>query len=419
MSVTAAPTATARHAGARALDWARENLFNTWYNGLLTVVLGAGLAAAGLNALRYVLVTARWAVIRQNLTNIMVWLWPFRPSVVRPWVALLLIVATVGFLLGRTARRLAEHDAEDPEQLDLPSWRQAAPQLARRLWPFGLLLVALGWYSGSPVVWGLELLVVADLLALYWAGLHLPRRLSGWAPALAASGLIAAYGTLSWFGGVGFGRWGGLLLTVFVATAGIVLSFPGGVLLALGRRSSFPAVRAACIVYIELIRGVPLITLLFMGNLMLPLFLPAGLARIDPITRALIAIVLFTSAYIAEIVRGGLQSVPRGQVEAAQALGLSPVKQTRLIVLPQALRNVIPAMVGQFISLLKDTSLLALIGLTELFGAVRKITSQGAFVGQGLLAETLVFASFVYWVFCYTMSRESQRLERRLGLGER
>jgi general L-amino acid transport system permease protein len=198
-----------------------------------------------------------------------------------------------------------------------------------------------------------------------------------------------------------------------------VLSFPLGVLLALGRRSSLPAVRWVCIAYIELIRGVPLITILFVGAFMLGFFLPAGMETPSLETRALVAIAIFTSAYVAEIVRGGLQSVPRGQVEAAQALGLSAVKTTRLIVLPQALRAVIPALVGQFISLYKDTSLVFIIGLTEVLAVAEAITKQPDFLAQGLFVETLLFAAFVYWAGSYWMSRESQRLERRLGVGER
>jgi general L-amino acid transport system permease protein len=155
-----------------------------------------------------------------------------------------------------------------------------------------------------------------------------------------------------------------------------------------------------------------------MGSLMIGFFLPPDAPVLTLVMRALIAIVLFTAAYLAEIVRGGLQAVPTGQIEASQALGMPAIKTLRLIVLPQALRAVIPATVGQFISLLKDTSLVAIIGLTELLGMTQVISSQGEFAGQGLLAETLIFAAFVYWVFTFTMSRESQRLEQRLGVGQ-
>jgi general L-amino acid transport system permease protein len=214
-------------------------------------------------------------------------------------------------------------------------------------------------------------------------------------------------------------RWGGLLLTAFLAVAGILLSFPLGVLLALGRRSKLPAVRLVCTVYIELIRGVPLITILFMSAFALGFFLPPGSERPSLVTRALVALVLFTAAYVAEIVRGGLQGVPLGQIEAAQAVGLSPLKTTRLIVLPQALRSVIPGLVGQFISLFKDTSLVFIVGLSELLAVAQNITKQPDFVAQGLFVETLVFAAFVYWAGSYWMSRESQRLETRLGVGFR
>ncbi len=402
------------------VQWARANLFNTWYNALITVVFGSVIAVAVYRGLRFVFVTARWEVIEVNLTNIMVWLWPGRPSLVRPWIALFLVAAAVGFLLGRAVRTTAEREAEDPENPQLPAGRRSLERAVRRLWPFGLLLVAIAWLSGSPITIGLIVVLVATVVIARWVGLHLfPPRWSRWSLPIGLGGFMIAFGVLSWFGGYGWHRWGGLMLTLFLATGGILLSFPMGVALALGRRSSFPVVRAVCVAYIELIRGVPLITLLLMGSLMLGLFLPANLSNLAGVTRALVAITLFTAAYVAEIVRGGLQSVPEGQIEAAQAIGLSPLKQTRLIVLPQALRNVIPALVGQFISLFKDTSLVSIIGLFELLRVSRAVTSQGAFAGQGLLAETLVFASLIYWVFTYTMSRESQRLEKRLGVGER
>ncbi|MDP8969643.1 MAG: amino acid ABC transporter permease, partial [Actinomycetota bacterium] len=249
-------------------------------------------------------------------------------------------------------------------------------------------------------------------------GARLPERTGRWLPAVYLGTVVAVFLVFT-AGGPGWDSWGGLLLTLYLAVGGIVLSFPLGVLLALGRRSSLPAVRVVCVAYIELIRGVPLITLLLMGQFMLGFFFPRGLDRPGLVVRALVAIVLFTAAYVAEIVRGGLQGVPKGQSEAAQALGLSPVKTTLLIVLPQGLRNVIPALVGQFISLFKDTSLVAIIGLLDLLFVAQAITQQPGFLGQGLQAETLVFASFVYWAFCYAMSRASQRLEQRLGVGQR
>jgi general L-amino acid transport system permease protein len=219
--------------------------------------------------------------------------------------------------------------------------------------------------------------------------------------------------------GVGWNDWGGLLLTVFVSLAGIALSFPLGVLVALGRRSSLPVLRSLAVGYIELIRGVPLVALLFLGQYVIPLLYPNTVEPPSSLARAMVAIVLFEAAYVAETVRGGLQSIPRGQREAAQALGLSPWKITRLIVLPQALRAVIPAMVGQFISLFKDTSLLQIIGFVELLEVAENAPSQERFIGQGLHTVTFAFAALIFWAGSYTMSRESRRLERRLGVGER
>lgn len=405
---------------SRALAWGRENLFNNWYNGLFTIVFGGLLAYGVFRALRFVFVTARWEIIDRNLTNLMVFRWPDRPDLVRPWLALFIATAAFGALTGRSARARIEREEEDLDHPTLPSFGEDLATAARRLWPILLLMVGLWWFSGSAVTAGMMVALLAVLIAGRQAGLRVPHRHARrftWP--VAAIGLLGSYGALSWFGGHGWGLWGGLLLTLFLAIGGIVLSFPFGVALALGRRSSFPVVRVVSTAYIELIRGVPLITLLLMGSLMLGFFLPPSISNLERVTRSLVAIVLFTAAYVAEIVRGGLQSVPTGQVEAAQALGLPPVRMLRLIVLPQALRNVIPALVGQFISLFKDTSLVAIIGLFELLGVAQAITSQSDFAGQGLLAEILVFISFIYWVFTYTMSRESQRLEKRLGVGQR
>jgi general L-amino acid transport system permease protein len=199
----------------------------------------------------------------------------------------------------------------------------------------------------------------------------------------------------------------------------IILCYPLGLLLALGRRSRLPLIRWLSTAYIELVRGAPLYVLLLFANVALGFFVPEGVAP-STATRAIAVFTLFTAAYMAEIVRGGLQSVPRGQYEAARALGLSPVRQTFLIVLPQALRNVIPAQIGQLISLFKDTALAGVaMGVFELLKVSEAITQQEQFRGQGLIGETLAFAALLFWTVSYTMSRESQRLERRLGVGVR
>jgi general L-amino acid transport system permease protein len=209
-------------------------------------------------------------------------------------------------------------------------------------------------------------------------------------------------------------QWGGLMLTLILATIGIVLSLPLGVLLALGRRAdNMPVVKSLCIVFIEFWRGVPLITVLFMASVMLPLFLPEGV-NFDKLLRAVIGIVLFQSAYMAEVVRGGLQAIDKGQYEAAEALGFGYWKSTRLIILPQALKLVIPGIVNTFIGLFKDTTLVLIIGLFDLLAVV-----QAAFADAHWLAyavEGYVFVAVVYWVFCFGMSRYSQHLEARRNL---
>lgn len=203
-------------------------------------------------------------------------------------------------------------------------------------------------------------------------------------------------------------RWGGFMLTIMLTVVGIVGSFPLGVLLALGRRSKLPAISTVSTLYIEFVRGVPLITVLFMVQLLLPLANP-GLAEVDNVFRAMVAIVFFSAAYLAENVRGGLQSIPPGQEEAAKALGLNGLQVTLFITLPQALRAVIPALVGQFISLFKDTSLVAIVGLLDLTGMAEVITTQTEFIG--LRRESFLFIAAIYFTFSYVMSFVSRRLE--------
>jgi general L-amino acid transport system permease protein len=237
-------------------------------------------------------------------------------------------------------------------------------------------------------------------------------------PALGAAAVWLVMSSINSFG-YGWKEWGGLYLTLFVTVAGISTGMPLGILLAIGRRSQLPVVKGFCVMFIEFIRGVPLISLLFFSGFMLPLLFPPSAEIPDGITRAMIVITLFSAAYIAEIVRGGLQAVPQGQIEAAQAQGLSTGRIQRLIVMPQALRAVIPAMVGQFISLFKDTSLLAIIGVAEFLQIATIANTQQDFLGKGLQPITYTFVAVGYWAFAYTMSKESRRLETRLGVGTR
>jgi len=210
--------------------------------------------------------------------------------------------------------------------------------------------------------------------------------------------------------------WGGLLLTLVIATVGIVLSFPIGVLFALGRQSKLPIIKTLSVFYIELIRGVPLITVLFMASVVLPLFFPEGI-DFDKLVRALIGITLFQAAYVAENIRGGLQAIPKGQYEAADALGLTYWKQMRLVILPQAIKVAIPNLVGSFISLFKDTSLVMIIGLFDLLSMVKLTANDRDWLGMD--TEGFVFVALIYWVFNFTMSRYSKRLEKKLDTNNR
>ncbi len=226
--------------------------------------------------------------------------------------------------------------------------------------------------------------------------------------------------TTFWLMGGGLGlvpvrteQWGGLPVTLMLAIFGIGFAFPIGILLALGRRSKLPIVRSLSVIYIEVVRGVPLITVLFMASVMFALFLPEGV-RIDQLLRAQVAIILFVAAYLAEAVRGGLQAVPRGQYEAAEALGLPYWKMTGLIILPQALRISIPPIVNSFISLFKDTSLVVIIAIYDFAYAVKK-SVETDFAWKKYFIEAFLFSILVYWIFCFAMSQYSQRLERDLA----
>jgi general L-amino acid transport system permease protein len=212
--------------------------------------------------------------------------------------------------------------------------------------------------------------------------------------------------------------WGGFMVTIILSYVGIVVSLPMGVVLALGRRSTLPVVKAICVVFIEMVRGVPLITVLFMATKMLPLFMPNGL-KIDDFLCVLIGVALFASAYMAEVIRGGLQAMPKGQYEGADSLGLSYGQKMRLIILPQALKLVIPGIVNTFIGLFKDTSLVYIVNMFDLLGAIRRNFSDANWITPQTPMTGLIFAGFVFWIFCFGMSRYSIFMERRLDTGHR
>jgi general L-amino acid transport system permease protein len=382
------------------LGWAQKNLFRTWYDSLLTF-LSIGLIYLIIRPFfTWLFLTARWEVIQVNLRLLMVGQYPLA-EVWRIWLCLEVLATLVGFSWGIWLR-------------------------GRRRLGIALLLVPVGFAFWPGLNPGARLnLVVLSIagLAAFWFG-----RLGG--PKLRRTAVIAwimyfpfviliirGLTPLSgFFPVVPANLWGGLLLTFLLTVVGISFSFPLGVLLALGRRSRLPAVRWVSITYIEVVRGVPLVTILYMASTMVPLFLPGG-ENIHNVIRAMVGITLFSAAYMAENVRGGLQAIPQGQYEAAYALGLGGFQTMAYIILPQALRLVIPVLMGLFIALFKDTSLVATIGLLELLGISRSILAQPTFIGYQ--REVYLFISLIYWVFSYFMSYVSQRMEIALGVGSR
>lgn len=213
-------------------------------------------------------------------------------------------------------------------------------------------------------------------------------------------------------------QWGGLLVTLIISLVGIICSIPIGILLALGRQSKLPIIKTLSVMFIELWRAVPLITVLFMASIMLPLFMPTG-TTVDKLLRALVGVTLFSSAYLAETVRGGLQALPRGQYEAGASLGLGYWKRTYFIILPQALKHVIPGIVNNFIALFKDTSLVSIVGIFDLLNTVQSASSDINWSSPTQAVTGYVFAAAVFWIFCFAMSRYSLWMERRLDTGHK
>lgn len=385
------------------LRWLRKNLFSTWYNALLTVLALAFIYFVGKGVIRWVFFEANWDPVRYSLQLFAVGQYP--PDQI--W-RIGLILALASFLFGLSARVWGG------------TIRNFALALAVALGALALLPTDLSPLGPAGRLW----LAVAPFLAVggYLVGFTPVGRprwvLLGWLLSFAIMILLLnGVGGVSWLPRVDSGLWGGLLLTFLLALVGIVACFPFGVLLALGRRSSLPVVKLFCILFIETVRGVPLVTILFMFSIILPLFLPEGI-RVDRVVRAMLGMTFFASAYMAENVRGGLQAIPRGQFEAAKALGLNGFQTTALIVLPQALRLVIPAIVGQFIALFMDTTLAYIVGLTELL-TIGKIVLQSNTEWLFLDMEVFLFVAAVFWVFTYSMSYASRRLEKALGVGSR
>lgn len=406
-----APVAT--RPGSAVGIWLRKNLFRSRVDGVVSVVSAVVGGILLYRAIRFVLVTGRWEIIEANLRLLIVGRFP-DVHLPRVSVSLAIIALVGGVVAGIVHRRQVQAATSAVADLS-PSARIV--DLVERFWPVligAALLLSLATTAGPWITAAGAL--AAGLLGRF-VGARIPVVLH---PVGIAAGVITPFALVGYLASaVGWDGWGGLMLNVYLAVASIILCFPLGVLAALGRRSTLPAVRWISTGYIELFRGAPLFVLLLMASVALGFFVPADVAP-GKVVRAIVVFTLFTGAYMAEIVRGGLQSLPSGQAEAARALGLSPVRVTFHIVLPQALRNVIPAQVGQLISLFKDTTLAGFaMGLFELGNISESITSQGAFRGQRLLPEVVAFVALLFWIGSYTMARESQRLERRLGVGER
>jgi general L-amino acid transport system permease protein len=351
--------------------WMRANLFGSWWSSAVSVLL------------IYVILRAGWSLFDWGVLNAV---WTVPDGANGPDTAAC-----------RAAIGIGACWALVPEKI--------------RFILFGFYPFDQQWRAG---------LVIVIFLAMFFVSAN--RRfwrielLYGWIVALVAIGVLMWGGVLG-LPYVAQDQWGGLPITLILATFGLALAFPLAILVALGRRSrTLPAVKMVCVVYVELIRGVPLISLLFMASVMFPLFLPAGI-DIDKLLRAQIAIILFAAAYLAEVVRAGLQSLPKGQAEAADALGLSYWKKTTLIILPQALKLVIPPLVNTFIGFFKDTSLVLIIGIFDLLKSGLTAIADPNWQNYG--TELYILLAVIYFAFCFAMSKYSRGLERVLDRGRR
>ncbi len=353
------------------VGWARTNLFSSWVNSLVTIALAYFIVKYTIGFIDWAFLNAIWSVPNDAAG---------RPdtSSCRDLKGLGACWAVINekhrFMLFGTYP-YEEH------------WR---PALVCLLF-IGLYIVSAMrrfWRKELVLIWAATLTVIAVLM---WGGV-----------------LGMAF--------VPQDRWGGLPITLILATFGLAFAFPLAILVALGRRSRLPAIKALCVLYVELIRGVPLISLLFMASVMFPLFLPEGM-NIDKLLRAQIAIILFAGAYLAEVVRGGLQALSKGQYEAADALGLSYWQKTGFIILPQALRLVIPPLVNTFIGFFKDTSLVLIIGIFDLLTAGKTAIIEPMW--QGFAVEVYITIGLIYFVFCFAMSSYSSKLETELNRGRR
>ncbi len=394
------------------MGWAYANLFNSRFNAALTIAVGAVAALVLWFGLKWVIADADWSVISTIGGRFIIGNYntdhscPGNDCFWRPQVSLLMVTALLGM-----------------------GWRIAGGSTARRLAlaiTTVVTLFAFLPYGLDRMGWDVRLLLLANApaLALGWAlARYTPLGSGRWLVGLIVAAFLVTLVLLrgvSWIPGlqpVAVSQWGGLTLNLILASAGIGISLPIGIALALGRRSRLPVVKLLCVVFIEVFRGVPLITLLFMSQVLVPLAFPDDFP-LDNLLRAGVVITLFSAAYMAENIRGGLQSLHPGQVEAARALGLPGWQTTLLISLPQAIRNVIPAIVGQFIGLFKDTSLVYIISMLDIV-AIGRTFIQGNTEYLAHAKELFIFLALAFWVFTYTMSYVSGKVEEHLGVGLR
>ena len=393
------------------IGWLRANLFNSRFNSVLTVVSLAATVVVLWFGLKWVFTSADWTVISVLGGRLVIGQFntetacPGQDCFWRPQVGLLLATALLGMAWGMAGGGVT---------------RRIAIAVAVILTLFAFLP-----YSFERMGMDVRVLLAANIATT----------LAGWAVArycgmtgrgiaiCAVAGFVITLVLLRGVPGVpglqpvSTLHWGGLTLNLLLAAVGISLSFPIGIALALGRRSDLPVVKLMCVVFIEVFRGVPLITLLFMSQVLVPLAFPEDF-QTNSLFRASVIITLFSSAYMAENIRGGLQALHPGQAEAARALGLPAWHTTLFISLPQAIRNVVPAIVGQFISLFKDTTLVYIIGVLDLVEISRAFI-QGNTEYLANAKELFIFHAVVFWVFCYTMSYISQKVEEHLGVGQR
>lgn len=374
------------------VKWLKDNLFNTWYNTILTCLGLVFLFFVFKGVFTWVFTQADWEVIPANWQIFSIGPYPLEQI----W-RVSSVIYGLAVLLGLSAG----------------IWNGLTRQITVAIGCLGAIILLLPFHISVRE----HALIATVILAVSFA---IGRNKDNWKRWVVVGWVLSFPWTMMMLHGFGAGTvsttmWGGLLLTLILAAVGIVACFPLGVLLALGRRSQLPAIRWVSTVYIETIRGVPLITLLFMGSILLPIFMP-GDFQLDKVIRTMVALTLFSAAYMAENIRGGLQAIPSGQVEAAQAVGLTYPKTMLFIVLPQALRAVIPAIVGQFISLFKDTSLVPIVGLVDLLGVARSVLGNTEWIG--FQPEVYLFVAAIYFVFCYAMSFVSQKIEADLGVGK-